>query len=67
MKDGQYKERRIVCSQQVIQIAKAWEYLIQLVKSDQFTVNKQTAFDLNKLVAAADYAEVGYFNNETYR
>ena len=49
--------------QQVIQIAKAWEYLIQLVKSDQFTVNKHTSFDLNKLVAAADYAEVGCFRN----
>ncbi len=45
--------------QQVIQITKAWEYLIHLVKSDQFSFNKHTACEINQLVASADYAKVG--------
>lgn len=49
--------------QQVIQIAKAWDYLIELVEGDQFVFNKQTALELNQLVASADYAEVGQFRN----
>jgi len=49
--------------QQVIQIAKAWDYLIELIKNDQFVFNKTIAFELNQLVASADYAEVGCFRN----
>lgn len=49
--------------EQVLQIAKAWEYLIDLVKADGFSFNKRTAFELNQLVASADYAEVGQFRN----
>ena len=49
--------------QQVIQIAKAWEYLIELVKNDQFRFDKRIAFELNQLAASADYAELGQFRN----
>jgi Fic family protein len=45
--------------QQVIQIAKAWEYLIDLVKNDQFVFNKRTACELNQLATAADHSKVG--------
>ena len=34
--------------QQVIQIAKAWDYLIELIKNDQFVFNKTIAFELNQ-------------------
>lgn len=49
--------------EQVIQIAKAWDWLIDLVKNDQFRFDKQVAFELNQLVALADFAEVGCFRN----
>ena len=49
--------------QQVIQIDKAWKYLIDLVEKNQFAFDKRTACELNQLAASADYAEVGQFRN----
>lgn len=49
--------------QQVVQIAAAWDYLIELVDSGRFIFSKQLAFELNKLVASADFSEVGCFRN----
>lgn len=53
--------------QQVIQIAKAWSYLIELVKSDQFTFSKRIGFELNQLVASADFSHVGCFRDRNVK
>ena len=49
--------------QQVIQIDKAWKYLIDLVEKNQFVFDKRTACELNQFAPSADYAEVSQFRN----
>jgi Fic family protein len=49
--------------QQVVQIDKAWKYLIDLVEKEEFVFDKRTACEFNQLAASADYAEVGQFRN----
>ncbi|MEA2061931.1 MAG: Fic family protein [Thermodesulfobacteriota bacterium] len=49
--------------EQVVQIAKAWDYLIELIEKDQFQCDKRTAMDLNQIVAKADYHDLGCFRN----
>lgn len=49
--------------EQVVQIAKAWDYLIELIESKQFRFNKRTAMEFNQIVAKADYHDLGCFRN----
>lgn len=49
--------------EQVVQIAKAWDYLIELIATDQFRFDKKTAMEFNQIVAKADYHDLGCFRN----
>lgn len=49
--------------EQVVQISKAWDYLIELVETDQFKFDRQTAMEFNQIVAKADYHDLGCFRN----
>lgn len=49
--------------QQIIQIAKAWDYLVGLVRDNEFSFSKKTALELNQLVASADFENVGCFRD----
>lgn len=49
--------------EQVVQIAKAWDYLIELIESKQFRFDKRTAMEFNQIVAKADYHDLGCFRN----
>ncbi len=53
--------------EQVIQIAKAWDYLVDLVGKDQFRFDKRTAMELNQIVAKADFHELGCFRNRNVK
>jgi Fic family protein len=48
---------------QVVQVAKAWDYLIELIETDQFRFDKKTAMEFNQIVAKADYHDLGCFRN----
>lgn len=53
--------------EQVVQTAKAWDYLIELTETDQFRFDKKTAMEFNQIVAKADYNDLGCFRNRNVK
>ena len=51
--------RKLQEQQQVVQIAQAWDYLIDLIQTGDFIFSQKLALEFNQIVASADFNSVG--------